>query len=726
MTVRTMPYLLHPGDGTLDGFARGSLKEHQRARVAAHLQHCGRCRRVIASERELLEEVKRAAWPEPGADVLERVLARRAAGQRVILPVDAPTRTSATTLRPLSAVLVASLLIAVMMTIVSRSHDVFAGDTVGVLHLVPDHPRLGGHIAAEYEPPSTFAGERRLILRARVRKPADEPYASIGRYLSIPLERGRTGYFRAEFTLPDSVVYAAFVVEDTSGRRIDTRNDRLWELLTSEDNQRPSYTALEQQENAWLGRNWESAYAAARRAAQLYPDDPASWRALWFYQQLVLSPAALDSVRPLHRARLTKFQQRLSSQPRVAGSTMGTMYFYSRSLQDTASASYWDARLQREAPSDPFTVQIRVIEISREWKRDSTHALERYETLWNDVAGSPGALVHQGRVLPRLGFDAAWRLRDTSAMRRWARRELVATPDDSLNVAGQLVQVPALRDTALGWIRRSIAGAAHNDEARRPLWRARAEHERQTSLRYGAILGRYGETLLSLGRFRNAADTLDLAASIGWRPSLMRSAVAAHLGLGDTLTALRLLAGVSVDPVTPDSTLSWIEGMVSNVPRATWQQWKDSAATRMRREVLSEGTNKSIREEVGLRASDGTKTTLAHLRLDRKAVVVFWSAHCGPALEAIPQIERLIARLSSSRTPVIVVTQDSLTTDDLTLLRSKGGSFSVYQDVGHDAQRAFSNFGTPAAYVLDAAGRIRFTWVDLEQIPRQLAVLESK
>ena len=39
---------------------------------------------------------------------------------------------------------------------------------------------------------------------------------------------------------------------------------------------------------------------------------------------------------------------------------------------------------------------------------------------------------------------------------------------------------------------------------------------------------------------------------------------------------------------------------------------------------------------------------------------------------------------------------------------------------------ALMTFGTPAFYVIDAAGRIRFTWADPEQIPRQLAVLGVK
>lgn len=80
-------------------------------------------------------------------------------------------------------------------------------------------------------------------------------------------------------------------------------------------------------------------------------------------------------------------------------------------------------------------------------------------------------------------------------------------------------------------------------------------------------------------------------------------------------------------------------------------------------------------------------------------------------------------RLAPSGTPVIVVSADSLTADDRATLRARGGTFPVYTDVGHRAQQAFSNFGTPAFYVLDEAGRVRFEWAPPQDIIRDLSVL---
>lgn len=103
--------------------------------------------------------------------------------------------------------------------------------------------------------------------------------------------------------------------------------------------------------------------------------------------------------------------------------------------------------------------------------------------------------------------------------------------------------------------------------------------------------------------------------------------------------------------------------------------------------------------------------------------VVFWSAHCGPARAAVPEINQLSAHVPSLGARVLVLSDDSLTAEDLATLRSKGATFAVYHDDGHGAQRALSSFGTPAFYVLDADGHLRFEWARPDDIMRELFAL---
>lgn len=82
--------ILHPGFRRLREFAGGELAPAERRRVAAHLAGCPRCRRAVASTRAVVAaaaEETAAAVPE-GA--WERILARRAAGEEVILPAADP------------------------------------------------------------------------------------------------------------------------------------------------------------------------------------------------------------------------------------------------------------------------------------------------------------------------------------------------------------------------------------------------------------------------------------------------------------------------------------------------------------------------------------------------------------------------------------------------------------------------------------------------------------
>ena len=81
-----MPTLLHPSLDTLKRFADAELAEGRRARVAAHLADCGRCRERVAALRALRDQLRALPVPEPSDELLARIEASRTAGARVILP----------------------------------------------------------------------------------------------------------------------------------------------------------------------------------------------------------------------------------------------------------------------------------------------------------------------------------------------------------------------------------------------------------------------------------------------------------------------------------------------------------------------------------------------------------------------------------------------------------------------------------------------------------------
>ncbi len=110
----------HPDIEVLKGFADGALAAPARERVTTHLERCTECRRAVVTVRTVTA-VAREAWaPSAPPEALDRILARRAAGERLILPhvtdddaLSAGAATQRATLRR-SAVWAAALLLAAM------------------------------------------------------------------------------------------------------------------------------------------------------------------------------------------------------------------------------------------------------------------------------------------------------------------------------------------------------------------------------------------------------------------------------------------------------------------------------------------------------------------------------------------------------------------------------------------------------------------------------------
>ena len=77
---------LHPGDHRLKRFADGESSAREAMRVDAHLERCRRCADTVAFFRRVSSDVQAMAAPAPSDDLLARILASRAAGERVVLP----------------------------------------------------------------------------------------------------------------------------------------------------------------------------------------------------------------------------------------------------------------------------------------------------------------------------------------------------------------------------------------------------------------------------------------------------------------------------------------------------------------------------------------------------------------------------------------------------------------------------------------------------------------
>jgi hypothetical protein len=80
----------HPGDQRLRSYARDGANAPSLGGTASHLTRCQRCRDRVAFYRSLAKFAAGLATPMPPDDLRERIIARRKAGQRVILPIAEP------------------------------------------------------------------------------------------------------------------------------------------------------------------------------------------------------------------------------------------------------------------------------------------------------------------------------------------------------------------------------------------------------------------------------------------------------------------------------------------------------------------------------------------------------------------------------------------------------------------------------------------------------------
>jgi peroxiredoxin len=710
---------IHPAEGTLTRFATGELEEAKRARLARHLARCAPCRARVAFVRQLRAGVAAVQGPPAGAALLARIHDRLSREERVILPVaDAVAPPTRWRPRAAAAALVAA---GAVLWFLWPTAPLTASDSQGELTFTPATPRAGETVQVAYRAPTTLAGRDRVVLRARYRTPRDGSYnRDMRQTVAAELTPARDGSFRGSLRLPDSVVYGAFAVEDADGRRVDSNGSRLWELLAHDSLGRPTLDALNQREHDIMGRNWELGYETARQVAALYPDRISSWHNLLFYEGYVLGEASADSALAAHRSRLKAFHDRLSPRPSISANEIGDMFWYSGQVRDSLLEQYWKDRLEREAPRSPFAAQNRAGEIwFRLWRdKDSLRALADMDRLWDDVGPAHGNVVN-------LGWRVAQIAADSAGIVRWASHYLSMNRGDSLLIATELTGYPPLRNEGMRLLRQQLRGLETPNSGRRALERTVDEQRVVDAASARQVLVALGDALVNSGQTAAGLDTLTLAVQEGWDVSLFRRVAQIQLSTGDTADALRLLGLVAANPATG----AWSRDSVRRftgapVDSAAWERLVREGRSEMRRRLLDLATRRRLPEDVRLQAAAGGTVRLDTLTRGRVTFVAFWSRYCGPSKEELPAVERLATRLRQQGVGVVTITDERVSDDLRRFLTEQKLTFPVYGDAWREASRAFSQWGTPSYFVLDADGVVRFQYRDLDRIPAEVAALQ--
>jgi len=623
------------------------------------------------------------------------------------------------------------VLLAVALGAPSVPHPSRSTLAPGELHFAPDAPVSGDRIHVTYSPVATLAGEPELVLRGHFRTPVDARYNGRLRNERVAaLERHSGGTFTAGFTLPDSAVYAAFIVEDMAGQRLDADGGRLFELLVHAGDGKPLYHALIQRAYDFAGRNWITAYESNRRAMELYPDSLAGWSELRFHENVALGSSGADTLLARHRENFAAIHGRHAEQGLLPLETIVAIERYARGVADSATPAFWTQRSNEAAPTSPE--QSRAFSMYREWleHRDEAVVLAGLDELWPEARG-------KGTQVAEFGLWNAVEVKDLAAVDLWTERILSEGRRGELYVARIISALPERRELYERLTREQYGKLVVEQMSTpvpdlgelvgnhgRPLGRTVTEYVRTLRRLRAEALSSYGEILRGVGDEATALAAIEEAAAGSVNPQLFRSLGDLKLELGDTEGAARDYAVAATDPSTSEAesdSLAALAGLSPDSPE--WVRLLDAAVDRIMPEVLGD-TVRWTPQSTHVSDADENRWSLSQLMHGRPAVLVFWARSCGPCIEEIPEVVRLRERLEPEGIEVLSITVDDLPgpgMDDF--IRNRGVSYPVYYDLAREASNAFGISAIPANFVLDVTGTVRFAFSEIAEVPLQVEAL---
>jgi len=222
-------------------------------------------------------------------------------------------------------------------------------------------------------------------------------------------------------------------------------------------------------------------------------------------------------------------------------------------------------------------------------------------------------------------------------------------------------------------------------------------------------------------------DTLSIAVGDGWDLQLLKRVAAQRLEAGDTAGWLQVEAKISVDPRTSQVQMDSVARLAaSRLGTANWSDARATAEREMVRETMSRSILRTIRGDPTAMTGTGQKVSLKESTAGKPSVIVYWSRHCGPALEALPAIDSVGRVLRSQGVPVYLVVDEAPSAETERFFREHKIHIPVLYDSRKEINVALRNFGTPAYYVLDRGGRVRFNYAqEVNDILLQIRAIQS-
>ena len=581
------------------------------------------------------------------------------------------------------------------------------------LRFSPETPVAGSEVTVSYSPVAALADESELVLRGTYRTSGDKPWLVLGdeRLLTIPnMQPGSGGTFTTRFTLPESAVYAAFVVEDAAGERLDTNGGSLFDLLVREADGTPLYHGLLRRADEFEDRNVLTSLEALRRAMELYPDSLHGWSLLRSLERQALGSSNGDSLFVWHQENFAAIHERYRDRDDLPASTVQAISNYAAAVPDSEGASYWRAVSVATIGTDDWALDI-TFSLDGQRRAEGPEAvLEAFERHWPDA---------QGKIAPfaPLALEAAIESSDLAVVDRWTERGYDGFT--GIHLARTVVEVPERRERAL-----EIARDKYERSPIRPLGRTVAEHDQSVALGRAALLKDYARFLSEYASQDEAVGILEEATAQAASPDLYETLGELKLSQGDIEGAARAYAVVASDPNTPRGradSLAGAAGYTADSPE--WNALLETARAEVLALVLSNAVDWTPAASHVTDAS-GERHALADLTAGKPTALVFWATWCGPCIRKIPDIVRLQETLEPLGAQVVSIAwRDPPGPEMDAFVEEHGISYPVYHDLVDSATDAFGVFAVQTNLVLNAEGNVRFARTELVDIPRQVEAL---
>jgi hypothetical protein len=579
----------------------------------------------------------------------------------------------------------------------------------GVLRFSPDAPAPAATIAVEYRAEAdALAAAPELVLRARLRTPRDGAYQrGIRHHTVATLARGADGVHRAAFRLPEGVVFGVFAVEDPAATVVDANDGAFWELLVHGADGRPLLAALEQRFNDLMGRDQRAVVETGRRMVELYPERPQSWQLLSAAEAWSAGAAGGGAAAEARRRRQAELDEALRARTAVSADDLFAMRWLTYGRPAT---EYWLERLLREHPAHHGAIAEAAMALqTRLGREDPGHLLAELDRLWDEhVAGLPEPELNEGHArLAGFAFSAAMRAGTRDDKLRWAER-LEALDLTQVHVTDRLRGDPELRDEGVRRVRAEAARLRAAQARDRLLGRTAAEQARADAPRLGLLLSQLGLDLIRDGQQAAGRDSLEAAAALNRAPWILRAVANASFEAGDTGRALHWWARAAAHPTTPPAFADTVrERLGHHFDEASWNREVAAGRAELLRRTAADFIRRPVPGSLRLQPAGGDELPLAALLGPTATVVVFWSRHCGPSMNAMPEIQRLTAELEPRGVRILPVTADPPGEAFDRALHEAGLALPIFHDVTGEVTSTFNSWATPGVYILDDHGMLR-------------------